>query len=90
LTPIRRRPNGPSLAASKSPLWGQANGDPRIGYENKFVEEITSQAMIYPELKEMFARHGYEIQVSNLEKVLINPQTELPYDCITLFSLRKP
>jgi hypothetical protein len=47
--------------------------------------------MIYPELKkEMFARHGYEIQVSNLEKVLINPQTEFPYDCITWFSLSKP
>jgi hypothetical protein len=79
-----------SLAASKSPLWDQAKGDPRIGSENKFVKEIANQAMIYPELKEMFARHGYEIQVSNVEKVLIDPQTKLPYDCITWFSLSKP
>jgi hypothetical protein len=79
-----------SLAASKSPLWDQAKGDPRIGHENKFVKEIANQAMIYPELKEMFARHGYEIQVSTVEKVLIDPQTKLPYDCITWFSLSKP
>jgi hypothetical protein len=79
-----------SQAASKSPLWDQAKGDPRIGYENKFVKEIANQAMIYPELKEMFARHGYEIQVSNVEKVLIDPQTKLPYDCLTWFSLSKP
>ncbi len=79
-----------SLAASKSPLWDQAKDDPRIGYENKFVKEIANQTMIYPELKEMFARHSYEIQVSNVEKVLIDPQTKLPYDCITWFSLSKP
>jgi hypothetical protein len=79
-----------SLAASKSPLWDQAKGDPRIGHENKFVKEIANRAMIYPELKEMFASHGYEIQVSTVEKVLIDPQTKLPYDCITWFSLSKP
>jgi hypothetical protein len=79
-----------SLAASKSPLWDQAKDDPRIGHENKFVREIANQAMIYPELKEMFARHGYEIQVSTVEKVLIDPQSKLPYDCITWFSLSKP
>lgn len=79
-----------SNAASKSPLWEQAKGDPRIGSENKFVKEIASQAMIYPELKEMFARHGYEIQISTVEKVLIDPKTKLPYDCLTWFSLSRP
>ena len=79
-----------SLAASKSPLWDQAKDDPRIGYENKFVKEIANQAMIYPELKEMFAQHGYEIQISTVEKVLIDPHSKLPYDCITWFSLSKP
>jgi hypothetical protein len=79
-----------SLAASKSPLWEQAKKDRRIGAENKFVKEIANQAMIYPELKEMFARHGYEIRIANVEKVLINPQNKLPYDCITWFSLSKP
>jgi hypothetical protein len=78
-----------SLAASQSPLWDQAKGDPRIGHENKFVKEIANQAMIYPELKEMFAKHGYEIEVSSVEKVLIDPQTKLPYDCMTWFSLSK-
>jgi hypothetical protein len=79
-----------SLAAGKSPIWEQAKGDSRIGSENKFVKEIANQAMIYPELKEMFARHGYEIQIANVEKVLIDPQTKLPDDCMTWFSLSKP
>jgi hypothetical protein len=78
------------LAASRSPLWEQAKGDPRIGSENKFVKEIANQAMIYPELKEMFARHGYEIQVAYVEKVLIDSQSKLPYDCMTWFLLSKP
>jgi hypothetical protein len=79
-----------SLAASESPLWDTVKGRPRSGHENKFVKEIANQAMIYPELKEMFAQHGYEIQVSSVEKVLIDPQTKLPYDCMTWFSLSKP
>jgi hypothetical protein len=78
------------LAASRSPLWEQAKGDPRIGHENKFVKEIANQAMIYPELKELFARHGYKIEISTVEKVLIDPQSRLPYDCITWFSLSRP
>jgi hypothetical protein len=79
-----------SLAASQSPLWDKEKGRPRTGHENQCVKEIANQAMIYPELKEMFARHGYEIQVVSVEKVLIDPQTKLPYDCMTWFSLSKP
>jgi hypothetical protein len=79
-----------SLVASKSPLWDKEKGLPRSGHENQFVKEIANQAMIYPELKEMFARHGYEIKVAFVEKVLIDPQTKLPYDCMTWFSLSKP
>jgi len=79
-----------SLAAGESPLWDQAKGRPRSGHENTGVKEIANRAMIYPELKEMFARHGYEIQVSSVEKVLIDPQTKLPYDCMTWFSLSSP
>ncbi len=78
------------LAASKSPLWDQAKSMPFTGQENKFVREIANQAQIYPELKEMFAKHGYDIQVSTVEKVLIDPRSKLPYDCITWFSLSKP
>jgi hypothetical protein len=76
-----------SLAASESPLWDKEKGCPRSGHENQCVKEIANQAMIYPELKEMFAKHGYEIEVASVEKVLINPQTKLPYDCMTCFSL---
>jgi hypothetical protein len=79
-----------SLAASQSPLWDKEKGRPQSGHENKFVKEIANQAIIYPELKEMFARHGYEIEVSSVEKILIDPQTKLPYDCQTWFSLSKP
>ena len=76
-----------SLAASQSPLWDREKGRPRSGHENQCVKEIANQAMIYPELKEMFAKHGYKIQVSSVEKVLIDSQTKLPYDCQTWFSL---
>jgi len=79
-----------SLAASQSPLWDKEKGRPRSGHENQCVKEIANQAMIYPELQEMFAKHGYEIQVSSVEKVLIDPQTKLPYDCMTWFSLSRP
>jgi hypothetical protein len=76
-------------AASESPLWDKEKGRPQSGHENKFVKEIANKAIIYPELKEMFARHGYKIEVSSIEKVLIDPHTKLPYDCMTWFSLRK-
>jgi hypothetical protein len=79
-----------SLAAGQSPLWDKEKGRPRSGHENQCVKEIANQAMIYPELKEMFAKHGYEIEVSSVEKVLIDTQTKLPYDCMTWFSLSKP
>ena len=78
-----------SLAASKSPLWDKEKGRPRSGHENQCVKEIANQVMIYPELREIFAKNGYEIQVSGVEKVLIDPQTKLPYDCMTWFSLNK-
>lgn len=79
-----------SLAADESPLWDTVKGCPFTGHENQCVKEIANQTMIYPELREMFARHGYEIEVSGVEKVLIDPQTKLPYDCMTWFSLSKP
>jgi hypothetical protein len=78
-----------SQAADTSPLWDKEKGRPQTGHENKFVKEIANQAMIYPELREMFARHGYEIHVVSVEKVLIDPQTKLPYDSQTWFSLSK-
>jgi hypothetical protein len=77
-------------AAAKSPLWDQSKVAPRTNNENNFVRDIANQAQIYPELKEMFARHGYEIRIAYVEKVLIDPQTKLPFDCITWFSLSRP
>ena len=79
-----------SSAANESALWDKEKGRPRAAHENQCVKEIANQAMIYPELKEMFAKHGYEIEVSSVEKVLIDPQTKLPYDCLTWFSLSRP
>ena len=79
-----------SLAASQSPLWDKDKGRPQSGHESQCVKEVANQTMIYPELREMFAKHGYEIEVSSVEKVLIDPQTKLPYDCQTWFSLSKP
>ena len=77
-------------ATAQSPLWDKEKGRPRSGHENQCVKGIANQAMIFPELKEMFTTHDYEIQVSSVEKVLIDPKTKLPYDCMTWFSLSKP
>lgn len=79
-----------SSAANESVLWDTVKGRPRTGHENQCVKEIANQAMIYPELKEIFADHGYAIEVSSVEKVLIDPHTKLPYDCLTWFSLTRP
>ena len=34
---------------------------------------------IYPELRDLFARQGYLIEVSGVEKVLVMPASQLPY-----------
>jgi len=78
-----------STAAYRSPKWDKIKGKPVSGHENDFVQNIANEAMIYPELREVFKRHGLLIEFSSAEKVLIDPSDRLPYDCLTWFSIRE-
>jgi len=75
-------------AAKNSSKWNIEKGRPVAGHENNFVRDIANEAMIYPELKKMFKEFGLEIKFSSAEKVLINPFDNLPFDCLTWFSLK--
>jgi hypothetical protein len=74
-------------AASKSPLWNKRARRPYSGHANDSVKKIANQAMIYPELKEVFKKHKMDLKFSSAEKVLINSDG-LPFDCLTWFSIR--
>jgi hypothetical protein len=67
-----------ALAASKSPLWDKTKGKAVSGYDHVSVEKIANDSMIYPELKELFKKHGFDIKVSGFEKILINTPDRLP------------
>ncbi|MBU0671683.1 MAG: hypothetical protein KJ732_01500 [Candidatus Margulisbacteria bacterium] len=81
-----------ALAAEKSLLWDKTTGKPVSGHENNAVVKLANTAMIYPELKELFAKHGLALEFASAEKVLISnelkPPAKLPYDCLTWFSIK--
>lgn len=67
-----------ALAASQSPLWDKVAGKAVTGYNHVAVEKIANHAMIYPELKELFKKYGFDIEVTSFEKILINTPDKLP------------
>ena len=75
-----------SQAAANSSLWNKQTGKPFSGHENLFVSAIANEAMIYPELKAIFKKHGLNLKFARAEKVLIYSD-RLPYDCIAWFSI---
>jgi hypothetical protein len=42
---------------------------------------------IYGELIGLFREKGFDIRLTSVEKVLIDPATRLPFDCQTWFTL---
>jgi hypothetical protein len=54
-----------------------------------YLKTIANEEMIYPELQELFAKHGYLIKIIYFEKILVDPVDKLPYDGLTWFSLEK-
>ena len=66
------------LAAHQSKDWDAKRGKPRQGHENIFVRQIAERAGIYSELKEIFQAQGFELTISNVEKVLILKAKDLP------------
>lgn len=67
------------LAAHKSPGWDAKRGKPKSGDINGFVKDLANREMIYPELKELFARFHKSIKFSCAEKVLVQKAGELPF-----------
>jgi hypothetical protein len=68
-----------ALAAHKSPGWDARRGKPKNGDINGFVKDIANREMIYPELKELFARLHKNITFSCAEKVLVQKAEKLPF-----------
>lgn len=68
-----------ALAAYKSPGWDAKRGKPKNGDINGFVRDIANREMIFPELKELFARFHKNIKFSCAEKVLVLKAEKLPF-----------
>jgi len=68
-----------ALAAHKSPGWDTKRGRPKNGDINGFVRDLANRAMIYPELKELFARFHKSVVFSCAEKVLVQKAEKLPF-----------
>jgi hypothetical protein len=68
-----------ALAAHKSPGWDAKRGKPKNGDINEFVRDIANREMIFPELKELFARFHKNITFSCAEKVLVLKAEKLPF-----------
>jgi hypothetical protein len=68
-----------ALAAHKSPGWDAQRGRPKNGDINGFVRDLSNRAMIYPELKELFARFHKSVVFSCAEKVLVQKAGKLPF-----------
>ncbi len=75
-------------AALKSDLWDKKKGRPVLGELHTFIKDISNKNMIYPELKELFNKHGFTIKISSVEKVLVDSKDKLPYDCSTWFDMK--
>ncbi|MCP3874217.1 MAG: hypothetical protein GY699_13810 [Desulfobacteraceae bacterium] len=71
-----------AMAAYDSDLWDNTKGRPMSGHENTFCITLSNQSLIYPELSKVFFKHGYAIQVSGIEKVLIDRVDRLPFSKI--------
>jgi hypothetical protein len=68
-----------ALAAFGSPGWDRVRGRPRDGDLNGFVRQLANEAMIYPELKALFAAFGRDITFASAEKVLVMRADGLPF-----------
>jgi len=68
-----------SLAAYQSTGWDKKRGRAKNGDINGFVKDLANRAMIYPELKVLFARFHRSVYFSCAEKVLVVRASKLPF-----------
>ena len=67
-----------TLAAGQSPSWNRRSGKPFKGHPNHFVAVTAEQQRIHAELADLFHRHGRQLSVSDVEKVLLAKAATLP------------
>ena len=68
-----------ALGAYESELWDNTKGRPHTGHENYVLQSLSNKIHIFPELSQIFFKLGFSIQVSGIEKVLINRAKKLPF-----------
>jgi hypothetical protein len=68
-----------ALAAYQSPGWDRKRGRAQNGDINGFVKDLANRAMIYPELKDLFARFKKQLSFACAEKVLVVAAAKLPF-----------
>lgn len=78
-------------AAAGSYLWDAKRGRPVSGHVNPAVKKIANGANIYKELRKVFNKHGLDIRVSGMEKVLIDRRSSglVPIDALTWFYINE-
>jgi len=78
-----------TLAAYQSSGWDKKRGRAKNGDINGFVKELANRAMIYPELKALFAHFHKTVYFSCAEKVLVVEAAKLPfYDQLKAYGVR--
>ncbi len=94
-----------ALASANSDEWDKKSGKPFQGHANSFVQNLANSHKVYPELVNLFADFNYKIEVSGVEKVLVqqankmpfwseisdkvSSSDKLPFDCQTWFRIEK-
>ena len=68
-----------ALAAYQSSGWDKKRGRAGNGDINGFVKDLANRAMIYPELKALFAHFHKTVYFSCAEKVLVIEAAKLPF-----------
>jgi hypothetical protein len=68
-----------AIATYESDLWDYIKGRPVTGQTNITIKKISNQLHIFPELNKIFSKHGFTIQVSGVEKVLIDHSETIPF-----------
>ncbi len=68
-----------ALAAKRSAEWDTKKGAPRGGEVNGWVLKLINEAMIYEELRPVFAQSGLEIRLESVEKVLVQRAEQLAF-----------
>lgn len=68
-----------ATAAVRSNEWDRKRGRPKGGDLNGFARDLANRAMIYPEVKDLFAGFHLTATLSHVEKVLVLEAGRLPF-----------